>query len=125
MFKNKKRKYKDILNKQIIFFFVTLVFVLISFFSFSYFFNKLRDPCFDYHGFKTCRVFLDGTNITFYSIPVSFKVAGTSSENNVVIRTDPRKFENLNISINVPPILLKTRPYILYITMDPDSNSQT
>ncbi len=115
----RKKDSKDRLNMQIIFVLVTLAAIIISLLVFSYY----RNPCFNYHEFKACRVSLQGTNIFFYSIPVEFKVNGIEQQNNVVLRTDPRKIEKLNIGINVPSVLLKTRPSILYVTMDPDSNS--
>lgn len=121
----KTSKKKDKVNIQITFFLITLAAILISFFAFSYIFNKTRDPCFDYNGFKACPVVLEGTNIIFYSIPVNFKVAGLEQQNNVVIKTDPRKIEEMNIPINVPEFFLKTRPLYLFVTMSPESNSKT
>lgn len=115
----KKKNNRDRLNMQIMFILATLAAIIISLLVFSYY----KDPCFKYYGFKACKVSLQGTNIFFYLIPVEFKINGVEQQNNVVLRTDPRKIEKLNIAINVPSTFLKTRPSILYVTMDPDSNS--
>ena len=120
-----KKKKRDRLNTQVIFLFITLIAIIASFLIFSYFFNKMNEPCFDYHGFNACAVVLPGSDIIFYSIPVNFKVGGFENQNNVVVRTDPRKVDELGIIINVPDILLKTRPSMMYVTMDPESNSKT
>ncbi len=115
----RKKNSRDRLNMQIMFILATLAAIIISLLVFSYY----RNPCFEYYEFKACKVSLQDTNIFFYSIPVKFQVNGIEQQNNVVLRTDPRKIEKLNININVPSVLLKTRPSILYVTMDPDSNS--
>ncbi len=109
------------MDKQVIFFLIMLVAILASFFAFSY---LLKKPCYDYEGFKVCRVVLEGTNVMFYSIPVTFKVSGYEQQNNVVLRTDPKEIAKLNIPLDVSDFFFKTRPTALWVAMNPQMNAK-
>jgi len=109
--KDKEKK----LQKQIMWLFIILCIVFVSFLIARQLNLFWKNPCFEYEGFKICRVRLGESDIYYYSIPIGLLINGEEKSMNVVLRNNPQEIENLTYSVNQSLFDSKK----IWLTMDP------
>jgi len=112
--KSEKDKEKQ-LKKQIIWLFVILGIIFVSFLIARELNLFWKNPCFEYEGFKICRVRLGESDVYYYSIPIALLINGKETSMNVVLRNNPQEIENLTYSVNESIFSSKK----IWLTMDP------
>ena len=92
-----KKIDKKPLEKQIIILMGIMLLLLLGFFA-AYELLKPK-PYFDYQGFAVYPTKLQGTERIYYSIPVDFTIGMTDFRETMVIKTDPRLLENIDVDM--------------------------
>jgi len=75
-------------------------------------------PYFNVDGITVTPMPLEGTNRTYYSFPISFVIGSTLYNEGMLVKVDPRKLENVTVSVNRQYFLSREPIVILF---DPEA----
>ncbi len=115
-----KKKSKDI-DKKIGMFILIVVIAIIVAITVIAVRRTLTSPTFKYEGLTVNRFVLEGTNATFYSMRTPVKIYGNVKIYDILLRNDPRKLQDIEVSEGIQEKILAPKPDQFYFTFDPDA----